>query len=129
MKKIYINTLVLKNNDVLHFLDDISTDKDHIFWDYTIDLASETIENFNFDVAGIAKEVMRKKIQKWKFLALLDKGSLSTVIYNYEATINWLFNRYISEYRNLFDKRSKNHLNIHNINQNIYNKYFREIDI
>lgn len=64
------------------------------------------------DFACLIENTMRLKINKWLFKALLGCGGLAKKICSTEEAAKWLMNRYVSELKNLFDTRYKNHIDI-----------------
>ena len=113
----------VKNSD--QFIDQI-TDPDHKFYGAARDVAREILNRTEGgkwrslaerldDFAGIAEQDVAKKVQKWKIRAILSTGRMP--LCDPQSTIKWLFERMVSEYKNLFDKKRKNFLDLRKVDK------------
>ena len=108
----------VKNSD--QFIDQI-TDPDHKFYGAARDVAREILNRTEGgkwawlsarldDIGAEVEKDVSKKIQIWKWKSILGNGKMP--LYCPAATIKWLFERMVSEYKNLFDKKRKNYLDL-----------------
>ena len=113
----------VKNSD--QFIDQV-TDPDHKFYLAARDVAREILSRTEGgkwkwlaerldDFAGIAEQDVAKKVQKWKIRAILSTGRMP--LCDPQSTIKWLFERMVSEYKNLFDKKRKNFLDLRKVDK------------
>jgi len=97
------------------------TDPNHLFYAAARDIAREILSRteggrYNWlaeridDIAKLVEVDVSKKIQKWWFKAILSNGKMP--LCDPESTIKWLFKRMLSEYKNLFDRKRKNFLDL-----------------
>ncbi|WP_294967045.1 hypothetical protein [Sulfurimonas sp.] len=117
-RELYVSLFAKKVETPEEFINQI-TDANHLFYaaarEYVAEILSRDTSwqwlSYRVDDFGNEVEkIVAKKVQKWLFRAILQVGKMP--ICNVESTIKWLFNRMISEYKNLFDERSRNYLNI-----------------
>ncbi|MDQ7021582.1 MAG: hypothetical protein Q9M91_07225 [Candidatus Dojkabacteria bacterium] len=111
-KQLYTSLLIKKYNNVENFILSIKNEES-TFWECSKDVAKETLL-FNRkwywlgdrvdDYANIINRDIILKLEKWK-----QRGSFATVHSHnsLEDVIQWLFERYISMLKNLFDSRYK----------------------
>jgi hypothetical protein len=134
--ELYILLFAKKVNTPDQFLDQI-IDPHHQFYSAARDIAKEIMKKEDSwkwlegrldDVAGEAEKTVAKKVQKWKFKSLLGTGKMP--MNSTENTIKWLFQRMTNEYKNLFNPKRKNFLNIKKIDKIIqaeaWNKIYEE---
>jgi len=62
------------------------------------------------DIGAETEKEVAKKIQKWRWKAILSSGKMP--MDSPQNTIKWLFERMVSEYKNLFDKKRANYLDL-----------------
>ena len=62
------------------------------------------------DIGVIVERATARKIQKWYWKAVLGNGKMP--LDSPQSTIKWLFERMVSEYKNLFDPNRKNYLDL-----------------
>lgn len=116
LRQLY-STLLIKKYNKEEFLLSIKN-PESFFWKCCRDVAEETLlfsNNWNWlaqridDFAKIVELDYIAKLDKWKM-----KGSLSSVYHDksFADVINWLFERYISMLKNLFNQRYKNSLDV-----------------
>ena len=102
------------------FIDQI-TDPQHPFYGACRDVAREILSKTEGgkwrwlaeridDFGGEVEETVARKVQKWKMRAILSTGKMP--LCDPQSTIKWLFERMISEYKNLFDRKRKNYLDL-----------------
>jgi len=118
-RELYVSLFSLKVNTPEEFLDKI-IDSEHPFYRATREYAVEVMSrdqswkwlaNRIDDFGSEVEKIVSKKIQRWKFRALLGSGKMPMC--DVESTITWLFNRMVSEHKNiLFDKNSAHFLDI-----------------
>lgn len=115
---LYIQLFAKKMQTSDQFIDQI-TDPNHQFYGAARDIAREILsktENWKWlseridDFAVIVEQDVAKKVQKWKMRAILANGKMP--LCDPMSTIKWLFERMINEYKNLFDPKRKNYLDI-----------------
>jgi hypothetical protein len=118
IRELYVPLFVLKVDTPEEFANQLS-DPEHPFYGASREYAREILSrdaSWNWlanridDFGNEVEKNVAKKVQKWLFRAVLGNGKMP--ICNTESTVKWLFNRMISEYKNLFDKRSRNFLDI-----------------
>ena len=71
------------------------------------------------DLHPEAVRMMQKKVVKWDWDAKYEKGSMSKSISSTYKLCKWLFVRYVSELKNLFDERSKNYIDIKKVQRTL----------
>lgn len=102
------------------FIDQI-TDPQHPFYWAARDIAREILSraeggkwawlaNRLDDIGAETEKEVAKKIQKWRWKAILSSGKMP--MDSPQSTIKWLFERMVSEYKNLFDKKRANYLDL-----------------
>lgn len=102
------------------FIDQI-TDPEHQFFGAARDVAKEILSRAEGgqwkwlsyridDIGGIVEQDVSKKIQKWRFKAILGNGKMP--MDTPAATIKWLFERMLSEYKNIFEEKRANFLDL-----------------
>ena len=115
---LYIELFAKKVQTSDQFVDQI-TDPNHQFYGAARDIAKEILsktENWRWlseqldDFAAIVEQDVARKVQKWKMRAILSTGKMP--LCSPKNTIKWLFERMISEYKNLFDKKRRNYLDL-----------------
>ena len=108
----------VKSSD--EFIDQI-TDPNHQFYGAARDIAREILSRAEGgrwswlarrldDIGTEVERAVAKKVQGWKFRSLL--GCSKMPMDTPAATIKWLFERMVSEYKNLFDKNRANFLDL-----------------
>ncbi|HIP14684.1 MAG TPA: hypothetical protein EYG74_04275 [Sulfurimonas autotrophica] len=117
-RELYVELFVKKVSTPEEFLDQI-INHEHPFYgaarEYAVKIMSRDQSwrwlSYRLDDFGEeAEKIVSKKIQRWKFKAILGVGKMP--ICDTKSTIKWLFNRMVSEYKNLFDIRSRNFIDV-----------------
>lgn len=123
-KELYPFLFAEKWSDPVEFVQDVASDEQNPFWGSggaAREYAKEVLKFDNQwkwlayrvdDFACLIENTMRLKINKWLFKALLGCGGLAKKICSTEEAAKWLMNRYVSELKNLFDTRYKNHIDV-----------------
>ena len=62
------------------------------------------------DIGAETEKEVAKKIQKWYWKSVLGNGKMP--MDSPQSTIKWLFERMVSEYKSLFDKKRANYLDL-----------------
>lgn len=115
LRQLYSILIIKKHNNIDFFLLSIKNHK-NFFWECCRDVTEETLlvnKKWNWlgsrvdDFAHIVELDVIRKLEKWRrsgsFAIVCNRNSL-------EDVVNWLFERYISMLKNLFDTRYKNSL-------------------
>jgi len=113
--KKYTNTELLLN--------EIVKDEDHHFWAACRDVAEEQLKHTRWkwlsqridDFALLTTQYMISRFRIWLQKARLGIGALAKHIDSLERTLEWLFARWISTIKNLFDPRYKFSIKINHI--------------
>ena len=102
------------------FIDQI-TNPEHPFFGAARDVAREILNRTEGgkwrslaerldDIGAETEKEVAKKIQKWYWKSVLGNGKMP--MDSPQSTIKWLFERMVNEYKNLFDKKRANYLDL-----------------
>ncbi len=113
--KIYTELYTKKYRQTEVLLQEVINDKNHHFWDACRDIAEEKLQFTRWkwlsrridDFAMEATRYISEKLYEWLRKARYGKGSLAKQIHSLRNTIEWLFERWVSVLKNLFDPRYK----------------------
>jgi hypothetical protein len=137
-KELYPLLFAKRWPDPIAFVEDVASKIENPFWgsggaarEYAkeiliIDNQWQWLAHRVDDFASLVENNMRLKLNKWLFRALLGCGGLASRICSTEEATKWLMDRYISELKNLFDPRYKNHIDLNNT---IVTRYYEEMNM
>lgn len=116
-KDLFQKLFAKKWKDPMALVKDIANDIDHIFWGCARDFAKEILSKtphwywvvyYIDDYAPLVEDNIQLK--KWIKWAEEGKGSLNCHLTDTQTLIRWLLDRYVNQFKNLFDVRYKNHI-------------------
>ncbi|MBN2896966.1 MAG: hypothetical protein JXK05_13860 [Campylobacterales bacterium] len=119
--EIYAMLISNQNINPYEFLDQIIHNEKHIFWGVARDVAAEKLmlcSQWRWlglridDVGFLVEEEMWLRFPYWIRRAELGKGSLTRHMQNTHSLVLWIFERYISTLKNLFDPRYRFYLSL-----------------
>jgi len=117
-RELYVSLFLKKYQSSDQFIDKL-INPNHIFYGASREFAAEILKkedewkwlgNRIDDIGYDVEKMVSKKIQRWKFRAVLGTGKMPMC--DLQTTATWLMNRMVNEYKNLFDKKTKNYLDI-----------------